>query len=103
MIISLLINIIELIGIIYLLFLIVDKDEHYEYINSCYQQALKDLEEEQINKDLIEKIRLIAKKSDMLPCADFYADCENCKDKTTDNGKTCMRKGLKRILEMVGE
>lgn len=45
--------------------------------------------------------RQIVKNSNNLPCTDFYADCENCKDEITDNGERCMKKGLKEIRSFV--
>ena len=37
----------------------------------------------------------------MLPCEVHCADCENCKDEITDNGKTCIKKGLNEIRSLV--
>ncbi len=79
MIISLLTNIIELLVIVYLLWLLFEQNE------------------------MLNEIEYIAKTHNMLCCAEFEADCENCKDKITDNGKTCMRKGMKEIEKIVGE
>mgnify|MGYP004580022055 CR=1 FL=1 len=125
MIISLLINIFELIVIIYLIWLLYEQVTNNEYFNDLLECTVKELEKtrddkyhwynqyylEHINnvreirkyKKILKDIVQIVKNSNNLPCADFYADCENCKDETTDNGKTCMRKGLKRILKVIGE
>ena len=123
MIISLLINILELLGIVYLLWLLYEQVSNNEHFNDLLECAVKELEKTRDDKtywykkyyskvvdnvqeirkykNKLEEIREIVKNSNQLPCTDFYADCENCKDETTDNGKTCMRKGLKRILEVV--
>lgn len=123
MIISLLINILELLGIVYLLWLLYEQVSNNEHFNDLLECAVKKLEKTRDDKtywykkyyskvvdnvqeirkykNKLEEIREIVKNSNQLPCTDFYADCENCKDETTDNGKTCMRKGLKRILEVV--
>lgn len=129
MIILLLINILELLAIVYLLWILFEQVMNYEHLNDLHDNALNSLEKIRNERDYlrneyyrstsetkadllkqndkyieqINKIKKIAKNSNMIPCGDFYTDCENCKDEMTDNGKTCMRKGLKRILEVVGE
>lgn len=125
MIISLLINIFELIVIIYLIWFLYEQVMNNEHFNDLLEYSLKELEKirddktywykkyyseavdnvQEIRKykNKLEEIREITQNSINLPCADFYTDCENCKDETTDNGETCMRKGLKQILEVVGE
>ena len=47
------------------------------------------------------KIQNIIRNNNMLPCDDPWADCENCKDEITNNGKTCIKKGLKEIISLV--
>ena len=127
MIILLLINILELLAIVYLLWILFEQVMNYEHLDDLHDNALNSLEKirnerdywrdeyyrttSEIKADLlkqndeyintINKIKKIAKNSNMLPCADFCAGCENCKDETTDNGKTCMRKGLKEIRSLV--
>lgn len=127
MIILLLINILELLAIVYLLWILFEQAMNYEHLNDLHDNALNSLEKitterdywqdeyyrstSEIKADLlkqndeykntINKIKKIAKNSNMLPCIDFYADCVNCKDTITDNGKTCMRKGLKEIRSLV--
>lgn len=123
MIILLLINILELLGIVYLLWLLYEQVSNNEQFNDLLECAVKELEKTRDDKtywykkyyskavdnvqeirkykNKLEEIREIVKNSNQLPCADFYADCENCKDETTDNGKTCMRKGLKEIRSLV--
>lgn len=129
MIILLLINILELLAIVYLLWTLFEQITKYENMKDSRDNAVSWLEKAEKERDYwrdeyyrstsetkadllkqndeykntINKIREIAKTSSDLLCADTWADCENCKDEITDNGKTCMRKGLKRILEMVGE
>lgn len=125
MIISLLINIFELIVIIYLIWFLYEQVMNNEHFNDLLECAVKELEKtrddkchwynqyylEHINnvreirkyKKILKDIVQIVKNANNLPCADFYTDCENCKDETTDNGETCMRKGLKRILKVIGE
>lgn len=47
------------------------------------------------------KIQNIIRISNMLPCKNPWADCENCKDEITDNGERCMKKVLKEIRSFV--
>lgn len=47
------------------------------------------------------KIQNIIRISNMLPCKNPWADCEKCKNEITDNGKTCMKKGLDEIRSLV--
>lgn len=123
MIISILINILELVAIVYLLWILyeqVSNNEHFNDLLECavkelektrddktywykkyYSKAVDNVQEIRKYKNKLEEIREIVKNSNQLPCTDFYADCGNCKDETTDNGKTCMRKGLKKILEVI--
>lgn len=123
MIISILINILELLAIVYLLWLLyeqVSNNEHFNDLLECavkelektrddktywykkyYSKAVDNVQEIRKYKNKLEEIREIVKNSNQLPCTDFYADCENCKDETTDNGETCMRKGLKEIRSLV--
>lgn len=74
------------------------RDEYYRSTSETKADLLKQNDE---YKNTINKIKKITKNSNMLPCIDFYADCVNCKDTITDNGKTCMRKGLKEIGSLV--
>lgn len=90
MIILLLINILELLAIVYLLWILFEQVMNYEYLNDLHDNALNSLRE-------------IAKTSSELPCADYWCNCEKCNDDITNNGEKCMRKGLKRILEVGGE
>lgn len=55
---------------------------------------------QEYRKKLI-KIQNIIRINNMLPYEVHCADCENCKDEVTDNGKTCMIKGLKEIRSLV--
>lgn len=73
------------------------KSEYKKY----YSKAVDNVSEIRKYKNKLEEIREIVKNSNQLPCTDFYADCENCKDETTDNGETCMQKGLKEIRSLV--
>lgn len=123
MIISLLINILELLTIVYLLWLLFEQVMNNEHFNNLLECAVKELEKtrddkchwynqyylEHINnvreirkyKKILKDIVQIVKNANNLPCVDFYADCENCKDETTDNGETCMKKGLKEIRNLI--
>lgn len=127
MIILLLINILELLAIVYLLWILFEQVMNYEHLNDLHENALNSLEKITTERDYwrdeyyrstsetkadllkqndeykntINKIKKIAKNSNMIPCGDFYTDCVNCKDEVTDNGETCMRKGLKRILKVI--
>ena len=129
MIILLLINILELLAIVYLLWILFEQVMNYEHLNDLHDNALNSLEKitterdywrdeyyrstSEVKADLlkqnnkyieqINKIREIAKTSSDLPCADYWCNCEKCNDDITNNGEKCMRKGLKRILEVVGE
>lgn len=129
MIILLLINILELLFIVYLLWILFEQVMNYEHLNDLHDNALNSLEKIRNERDYwmdeyyrstsetkanllkqndeytnkINKIREIAKNSDMTPCMDLYCDCEKCNDDITDNGEKCMRKGLKQIFEVVGE
>lgn len=47
------------------------------------------------------KIQNIIRNNNVFPCGGPWVDCENCKDEVTDNGKTCMIKGLKEIRSLV--
>ena len=49
------------------------------------------------------KIQNIIINNNVFPCEGSWVDCENCKDEITDNGKTCMIKGLKEIRSLVEE
>lgn len=58
----------------------------------------------EVNKEYRQKlikIQNIIRISNMLPCKNPWADCENCKDEITDNGERCMKKGLKEIRSLV--
>ena len=55
---------------------------------------------QEYRKKLI-KIQNIIRINNMLPCEDHWADCKNCKDEITDNGKTCIKKGLNEIRSLV--
>lgn len=123
MIILLLINILELLAIVYLLWILFEQVMNNECFNDLLECSVKELEKtrddkchwynqyylEHINnvreirkyKKILKEIKEIVKNSIDLPCADFWSDCKNCKDETTDNGQTCMRKGLKRILKVI--
>lgn len=127
MIILLLINILELLAIVYLLWILFEQVMNYEHLNDLHDNALNSLEkiiterdywrdeyyrstsetkadllkQNDEYKNTINKIKKIAKNSNMIPCGDFYTDCENCKDETTDNGETCMKKGLNEIRSLV--
>ena len=129
MIILLLINILELLAIVYLLWILFEQVMNYEHLNDLHDNALNSLEKIRNERDYlrneyyrttsetkadllkqndkyieqINKIREIAKTSSDLPCADYWGNCEKCNDDITNNGETCMRKGLKRILKVVGE
>nr|DAY81753.1 MAG TPA: Protein of unknown function (DUF2570) [Caudoviricetes sp.] len=128
MIILLLINILELLAIVYLLWILFEQVMNCEYLNDLHDNALNSLEKIRNERDYlrneyrstsetkadllkqndeykntINKIREIAKTSSDLPCADYWCNCEKCNDDITNNGETCMRKGLKRILKVVGE
>ena len=125
MILALLINILELLAIVYLLWLLYEQVMKNEHSNNLLECAVKEIEKirddkchwynqyylEHINnvreirkyKKILKDIVQIVKDANNLPCTDFYANCENCKDETTDNGETCMKKGLKRILEVIEE
>lgn len=112
MIILLLINILELLAIVYLLWILFEQTMDYEHLNDLHDNALSILDKTRQRQDkleilttiqerVIKEIKEITQNSISLPCADFYTDCENCKDETTDNGETCMKKGLKRILRII--
>lgn len=127
MIILLLINILELLAIVYLLWILFEQVMNYEHLNDLHDNALNSLEkiiterdywrdeyyrstsetkadllkQNDEYKNTINKIKKIAKNSNMIPCGDFYTDCENCKDEMTDNGKTCIKKGLNEIRSLV--
>lgn len=127
MILALLINILELLAIVYLLWLLFEQVMNYEHLNDLHDNALNSLEKIRNERDYwrdeyyrstsetkadllkqndeykntINKIREIAKTSSELPCADYWCNCKNCKDETTDNGQTCMRKGLKEIRSLI--
>lgn len=127
MIILLLINILELLSIVYLLWILFEQVMNYEYLNDLHDNALNSLEkittereywrneyyrstsetkadllkQNDEYKNTINKIREIAKTSSDLPCADYWCNCEKCNDDITNNGETCMRKGLKRILQII--
>lgn len=114
MIILLLINILELLAIVYLLWTLFEQVMDYEHLNDLHDNALSILDKTRqrqekleiltnCQKSAIKEIKEIALKSNQLSCGNFYADCENCKDRITDNGETCMRKGLKRILKVIEE
>lgn len=125
MILALLINILELLAIVYLLWLLFEqvmKNEHFNDLLECavkelektrddktywykkyYSEAVDNVREIRKYKKILKDIVQIVKNANNLPCTDFYADCKNCKDETTDNGKTCMRKGLTQILEVIEE
>lgn len=125
MILALSINILELLTIVYLLWLLYEQVMKNEHSNNLLECAVKEIEKirddkchwynqyylEHINnvreirkyKKILKDIVQIVKDANNLPCTDFYANCENCKDETTDNGETCMRKGLKRILKVIGK
>lgn len=129
MIILILINILELLAIVYLLWTLFEQITKYENMKDSRDNAMSWLEKAekernywrdkyyrstfetkanliQIRDEYIEKInkiREIAKTSSDLPCADYWCNCEKCNDNITNNGEKCMRKGLKRILEVVGE
>ena len=47
------------------------------------------------------KFKNIIRNNNVFPCEGSWVDCENCKDEITDNGKTCMIKGLKEIRSLV--
>lgn len=129
MIILLLINILELLSIVYLLWTLFEQTMNYEHLNDLHDNVLNSLEKITNERDYfrneyycstsetkagllkqndeyieqINKIREILKTSSDLPCADYWCNCEKCNDDITNNGKTCMRKGLKQILKVVGE
>lgn len=114
MIILLLINILELLAIVYLLWILFEQVMNYEHLNDLHDNALSILNKTRQRQDkleilttiqgrVIKEIKEITQKSINLPCADVWTDCENCKDETTDNGETCMKKGLKRILKVIEE
>lgn len=127
MIILLLINILELLAIVYLLWTLYEQVMNYEHLNDLHDSALNSLEKITTERDYwrdeyyrstsetkadllkqndeykntINKIREIAKTSSDLPCADYWCNCEKCNDDITNNGEKCMRKGLKRILQII--
>ena len=123
MILARLINIVEQVASVYLLWLLFEQVMNNEHFNDLLECAVKELEKtrddkchwynqyylEHINnvreirkyKKILKDIVQIVKNANNLPCTDFYADCKNCKDETTDNGKTCMRKGLKEIRSLI--
>lgn len=129
MIISILINILELLAIVYLLWILFEQATNYEHLNDLHDNALNSLEKIRNERDYwqdeyycstsevkanllkqndkyieqINKIREIAKTSSDLPCADYWCNCEKCNDDITNNGEKCMRKGLKRILKVIEE
>lgn len=129
MIILLLINILELLAIVYLLWTLFEQTMNYEHLNDLHDNALNSLEKIRNERDylrneyyrstsetkadllkqndeyinIINKIKEIAKNSNTTPCMNIYCDCEKCNDDITDNGETCMRKGLKRILKVIEE
>ena len=129
MIILLLINILELLTIVYLLWILFEQVMNYEHLDDLHDNALNSLEKIRNERDYwrdeyyltttetkadllkqndkyieqINKIRAIAKTSSDLPCADYWCNCEKCNDDITNNGEKCMKKGLKRILKVIEE
>lgn len=127
MIILLLINILELLAIVYLLWTLFEQITKYEHMKDSRDNAVSWLEKVENERDYwrdeyyrstsetktdllkqndeykntINKIREIAKTSSDLPCADYWCNCEKCNDDITNNGEKCMRKGLKRILQII--
>lgn len=127
MIILLLINILELLAIVYLLWTLFEQITKYENMKNSRDNAVSWLEKAEKERDYwrdeyyrstsetkadllkqndeyieqINKIREIAKTSTDLPCADYWCNCEKCNDDITNNGEKCMRKGLKRILQII--
>lgn len=127
MIILLLINILELLAIVYLLWTLFEQITKYEHMKDSRDNAVSWLEKVENERDYwrdeyyrstsetktdllkqndeykntINKIREIAKTSSDFPCADYWCNCEKCNDDITNNGEKCMRKGLKRILQII--
>lgn len=127
MIILILINILELLAIVYLLWILFEQVINYEHLDDLHDSALNSLEKIRNERDYwmdeyyrltsktkanllkqndeyikqINKIREIAKNSDQLPCVDYWCNCEKCNDDITNNGEKCMRKGLTQILEVI--
>lgn len=114
MIILLLINILELLAIVYLLWILFEQVMNYEHLNDLHDNALSILDKTRQRQEkleiltniqgrVIKEIKEIAKNSNTTPCMNIYCNCEKCNDDITDNGETCMRKGLKRILKVIEE
>lgn len=127
MIILLLINILELLAIVYLLWTLFEQITKYENMKDSRDNAVSWLEKAEKERDYwrdeyyrstsetkadllkqndeykntINKIREIAKTSSDFLCADYWCNCEKCNDDITNNGEKCMRKGLKRILQII--
>ena len=104
MIILLLINILELLAIVYLLWILFEQVMNYEYLNDLHDNVLNSLEKIRNERDYlrnkyysstsetkadllkqndeykntINKIREIAKTLSDLPCADYWCNCEKC-------------------------